>query len=169
MKRLIAFLLLIGTLASLANGLADEKYYSFWVICNAESYVNIRSEPKKSAEQTGYALTCWELETDGKQRNGYLHVVGVTENGSGWISTHFVVYDEPTEINKKGMISATGRVAARYSIDGKRSCWLKPGAEVFVSYISSEWAYTNRGWVKTEYIHIPGNVWNPEDMTWEED
>ena len=184
-KRILSFLLALILMVSAAAGAIAEKehltwqtieedtegIFTVWVICHPTSYVNIRKKPSGRSETVGYALTCWDLLTDGKKKNGFLHVYPACEEGEGWVSLKFVTYEEPQEVNCKARIVSTGRVAARTCIGGERIRWLHEDDEVYVYYIS-DWAYTNKGWVKAEFVDLIPNIENPCDpaeMTWEED
>ena len=89
-----------------------------------------------------------------KTGRGMLHAVDMSlEYTEGWVSLRYIVFDEPEwKAAEEKEICADGRVACRKWIDGDRIGWLKPGAKVQVFYESREWCYTNRGYVRTEYL-----------------
>jgi len=152
---LLISLIAIGTLWFLMEvGLAEDC----WVMCDPESYVCIREQPRKSSEGFGGA-TCGSLmETDGKQKNNYIHVIDVpAEETEGWISTQYIVYDEPVRMNQKALVVSNGKLAARKGINGKVKTWLQPMTEVTILIYSNEWCITNYGYVMTEFLEWVGD------------
>jgi len=146
MKRLIALILLLLMGTAMAEG------DNCWVVCQPEDYINIRKSPSRRSEITGWSVSGMGFETDWVERNGFMHIVGVTEYGDGWISSAYLVYDEPVGINDEAKVIGNARVACRRSIDGKRRCWLKPGSTVTVYWWSTEWAVTDKGFIRSEYL-----------------
>ena len=125
---LLAFLLLIGSAA------AD----SIFVLCQPNSFVNVRVFPKKWSEIAGRVELGDELETDGEKRNGYIHVIGF--EGDGWINAGFVT-ESPVEIRTfEAEIFSNGRVACRRSIKGHRRKWLSDGQKVVIYALAGDWA-----------------------------
>lgn len=152
MKRvavIVAVLLLFGI------AYADETYY---VICDPDSFVYIREFPKKNSREAGFLYYGDSVEVDGKKRNGYWHVVSVnTEMGDGWVKGLFLDDDEPMIMSTTSyLVVSRGRLAARNGVNGKRIAWLKPGTKIKVYGMSEEWAVTNRGYVKAEYLEVVG-------------
>lgn len=135
---------------------AEGATYTRWVICEPGSEVLLRESPSRHAEIVG-AVVCGEaIRTDGRERNGYIHLVGVSnETGEGWIHEGYVVYDEPVRIDAEGVITARGRVACRKSIGGKRKAWAAAGSTVTVYWISREWAVTDKGYISSDYLEVP--------------
>lgn len=158
-KEIIIFLLIILALLFnayfLVKGTAEEiNETECWILCQPDSFVNARMNPKKKSMELG-RLECGDkIYTDGKVKNGFLHCYGFTfEAGEGWVHKGYVVYDEPYyPIIQNTKITSNGRVAARKTINGKRRCWLKDGQEIKVYMTSDEWSVTNKGFVKTEFI-----------------
>lgn len=144
---LTAVIICIGTMMN--TGLAENG--TVYVLCNPESYVNIRETPSKKGCLGGYAYCGDGFETDGAVRNGFVHVFCSTEMGEGWISKGFIVYCKPEEVGEIWIVDSNGRVAARSTIGGKRNKWLKKGKEVTVYYVA-EVAVTNYGFVDAEYL-----------------
>lgn len=123
-----------------------------WVLCQPDSYVNIRGKASSHSEEVGYALCGDSFETDGTIRNGYIHVYAPVEAGEGWISNGFAVWSEPEELNQEAVIDAKGRVALRRSVNGDRREWKRNGDKLQVYWISDLWAVTDHGFVKTEFL-----------------
>lgn len=124
-----------------------------WVLCNPESYVNIREKPRKSGRRIGQAYCGDWFRTDGTTRNGFLHVDAPTESGEGWISTGYVVWCEPAAVapEEKWRVDSDGRVAARSTIGGSRNRWLHDGDDIRVYYVA-EIAITQYGFVDADYV-----------------
>ena len=134
----------------------DQPGYRCWVLCQPGSEVLIREKPSKRADVIGAAGSGEKLRTDWKEKNGWLHLIEVSnETGEGWISLEYIVFDEPIWMDAEGVINGKGRVACRKSIGGKRKTWIQPGTSVEVYWISSEWAVTNRGYISCDYLEVP--------------
>ena len=146
----VCVLLIVLMLTSPAY--ADGITYECWVMCQPGDYVNIRATASRHGEVTGWATSGMRFETDWEEKNGFLHLVGVTEYGDGWISEGYVVFVEPREMDRQMRITGKGRVAARKTIDGDRRKWLQPGDTVTVYRISDEWAVTSAGFIRSEYL-----------------
>ena len=145
--RLIAISLCIVLLCGVA---AAETGY---IMCQPDSYVNIRLSPKNSAEVIGRYELGQEVQTDGKKRNGFLHLVDLgLEETEGWVFAGFVSRDGLTIRTVSARISAEGRVACRKSIKGNRRKWLHNGDLVTVYAFSDSWAVTNQGFIQTAFL-----------------
>ena len=154
-------LILLGLLCALSFALdiayAEEAYGRIWILCDPESYVCIRSGPGKSADTFGGTTCGRSLETDGKRKNGFIHVINLaSEMDSGWVSTMHVVSEEPEAMKQTAIVVSNGRLAARSGIDGKVRKWLKPMERVTVLYWTSAWCLTDRGYVKSEFLEFEG-------------
>ena len=148
-------LILIFLLVSLCY-LAGAEDVTKYILCNprTDNHVAIRRSPRKGAEETG-RLDCGDyIITDGKTKNGYLHIIGMTEYGEGWVHQGYVVDDQPVIERCMATIAAKGRVNARRYIGGKRNCWLDVGEDVRVFARSEEWAVTSKGYVQTKYLEV---------------
>ena len=122
-----------------------------WVLCQPDSFVYIRQKPSGRSGDIGYAECGDVFETDGRKKNGFLHVYASVETGEGWISLGYIVWEKPVRVFATRHIDSRGRVNARRTIGGKRRCWLRDGDQIRV-YWMAEWAVTNKGFVKAEYI-----------------
>ena len=149
---LAIFLLLVLAICYMAGAEEGTKY----ILCNPrpDNHVAIRRSPRKGAEEIG-RLDCGDdFITDGKMRNGYIHLLGMTEYGEGWVHLGYVVDDKPVIERCNGSIAATGRVKSRRYINGKRNCWLEIGDDVKIYARSDEWAVTNKGYIRTKYLEV---------------
>jgi len=113
--------------------------------------VNIRSGPSGRSGEEGRAYCADGFLTDGKTKDGFIHVYCSTEAGEGWISLRYIVWEQPVPVYEEREIDADGKVRSRKTVGGERRCWLKPGQTVYV-YWMSEWAITDRGYVWWEFI-----------------
>ena len=153
--QVILVLLLAMILSFVATGFAEET--TCYVFCDPDSFVTIRSEPKRKSVEVGGATFGSELKTDGKIRNGYLHVYDLAaEEDEGWISTGYVVYDPPRVTDYKALVVSNGKLTARKSIGGKMKKMLRPMTEVKVFCESDEWCLTNYGYVMTYFLETVG-------------
>lgn len=150
MRKVLAITILFAVISAVSGALCEDGWG--FILCNPKTPVNVRTGPKSSSTASGWLDFGDRVETDGKRRNGYLHVLGVTEAGEGWVHAGYVVEDPPREVNALAYIAATGRVRAYNRIGGRRVAWLSVGAEVRVLAVSDEWAVTTRGYVMTKYL-----------------
>lgn len=155
-KTVLIVLLIIAALILNVYCLTSGKAETIdaWVICNPESYVNVRSNPQKKSMVIGRFESGTYIQLDGKKKNGFYHCINVSlEEDEGWISKGYIVFDEPKRpCNTYHTVTGNGRVAARSTMGGKRNCWLKKGMQVRVYVISDEWAVTNKGFIKSEFL-----------------
>ena len=150
-----AILWLIGTVG--VSGAKAEEAYRAYVICQPGDYVNARINPSTRSNSIGRYESGDSFWTDGKKRNGFLHVVNATlESSEAWIYAGYVCYETPQYINQKATVVSNGRLAARKTIDGKVRCWLKNGNEVTVYWMTDDWCVTNRGFIRTQYLETNG-------------
>lgn len=150
---LIIIVILLINIYCLTNARAEEK--DCWILCQPDSYVNVRMYPKKKSEEIG-RLECGDsIYTDGKVKNGYLHIFVSFELLEGWVHKGYVVYDEPyTPYLANTNVKSNGRVAARRTIKGERRCWLKNEQPIKVYMVSEEWCVTDKGFVKTKFVDL---------------
>ena len=152
MNRVIACILIFLLLIAFLAGCGAE--IECYAICNPESHIWIRRSPKKGSDEIGY-LDCGDnFKTDGKTKNGFIHVIGMTEYGEGWVHKGYVVYDKPEIVNCRGTVAATGRVKLQRYVGGKRIGYIKVCEDVKVFAISEDWAVTNRGFIKLKYLEL---------------
>jgi hypothetical protein len=138
-------------------GLAEDYRGDAWVICKPGDFVNVRSAPKKDAEVIG-RFDCGDaFQTDWEAKNGFIHVFVSLEETEGWIFAGYVSAWEPEwREGETAEIVSDGRVACRRWCDGPRidgrAGWVQPGTQVQIFYWTPEWAVTNRGYIKSEYL-----------------
>ena len=154
LKRFIFLLLAIVLFVSCS--VAENT--SVWVLCQPDSYVNIRPFASKRHDPCGIMECGWDGETDGTTKNGYILVYSIsTEAGCGWIKKGYIVYSKPIVHTYNTNIYSKGRVACWRSIGGNRRCWAKNGDCITVYATSEEWAVTNKGFIRTEYLGVDYN------------
>lgn len=148
MKKTIALALTIILLFSAAG--AEER----WILCR--DYANVHISPSKKSETVGYLDAGDNFETDGKTRNGFLHVLSIGENGDGWVFSGYVSNEQPEKKDSRYVCVASKQLACRRWIGGSRikgrRGWLKNGETVKVYYRTDEWSVTSRGYIRSEWL-----------------
>ena len=153
MKRIIAVFLLLTQLFACFTALAEE--YKVFILCNPKTPVFVRKSPKKGAAETGRLDFGDEVWTDGRKKNGYLHVIGITEAGEGWIFAGNTITDQPEKLTgARATVAATGRVMTYRWVKGKKNGWVEIGEDVKVYAISEEWAVTSKGYIRMKYLEV---------------
>lgn len=151
MKKVITIIVLFAViLAAFSAALADSWVF---ILCDPKTPVNVRRSPKMGTKITGQLDFGDNVETDGEERNGFLHVYA-GDAGEGWICSGYVVEDKPERVKARACIAATGRVKSYSRIGGKKRNWLDVGDEVKVYALSDEWAFTSKGYIRTKYLEV---------------
>lgn len=126
-----------------------------WILC--KSYVNLRTKPSTSAPTCGQLDVGDGFQTDGKVRNGFIHVLGAGDCDC-WVYSGYVSNGEPVEVNEYYVVVAKQKVICRKYVDGPRISgrrgWMKNGSRVKVYWISGDWALTARGYVRSEWLEV---------------
>ena len=153
------FVAVIIALVWFGFGMAAEKTFVCWTLCQPGGQVNLRMEPTKESKSVGW-LECGDsFETDGESRNGWFRVLNRGECEC-WIYCGSVVTQEPEPIGENYVCVAKNRVACRRWVDGPqiedngRPRWLVNGSNVSVFYIAEGWAVTSRGYIMTEWLEV---------------
>ena len=149
---IIFLLILFMIMCWMAGAEESEKY----ILCNPKptNHVAIRRSPRKGAEETG-RLDCGDsFWTDGKTKNGYLHILGYTEDGEGWVHLGYVVDDPPIIEKCNATVAATGRVMSWRRVNSGKNGWLKVCDQLKVYARSEDWAVTNKGYVRMKYLEV---------------
>ena len=129
---------------------AEEITTQGYILC--KSYVVIRQWASKRATEIGQLDPAEPIEIDGKTKDGYAHIVAPCD---GWVHAGYIVFSEPKAVNAMATVTARKRVACRKWIDGPNvdsKPWLISGSEVKVLWMTSEWALTNRGYIKSTWL-----------------
>lgn len=150
---LFAAIMLIAVAGIVYARAADMDLTEAWILCQPDSYVNIRARASSKSQIDGYLLSGDRIWLDGETCDGFAHIDRAsTERGEGWVHAGYIVFDKPQDINRQCVIRTNGRVACRRTIDGHRRCWVVNGSTVYVYKIAGEWAVTDKGFIKSEYI-----------------
>ena len=151
----LAFLAILAGAFFVGRALAEDVQ-TVYVMMKTGDYVNVRTGPGKRYQKLGYLETGDDIQTDGKTRNGWLHIVNLNmEAEEGWIYAGYTVDEKPEQLTGESFrIDAPGRVACRKWVNGPRRAWAKKGSTVTVYAIGGEWALTNRGYIRAEYLEV---------------
>ena len=138
---------------------SEEKMLQCWALCKPGegNQVWVRSSPHKGNNIDGWVEVGDSFYTDGKNSNGFLHVYGAGDAGEGWIYSGYVSTEEPVEVNEQYVCVALKRVACRRWIHGpqvENYGWLTNGSNVFVYWMTSEWAITSKGFIQSEWLEV---------------
>lgn len=147
----IGLVLVMLLLTACAGSCAETERETVWVLCQPDSYVNIRSSPGRRGGREGFAWCGDDFTTDGKEKHGFLHVYCPTESGEGWIALGYISRTEPEESGKVWTVQSSGRVAVRATIGGRRTRWVRNGRKVTV-YCVGDMAVTNLGFIDPRYL-----------------
>ena len=135
---------------------AEDTTITCWALCQPGDHVNLRIDPKKDSESVGW-LECGDsFQTDGDNRNGWIHVLDAGDCDC-WIYCGYVVTEQPEEINENYVVVARDKLACRRWVNGPQiesRKWLKNGTNVQVFYIAEGWAVTNLGYMQTEWLEV---------------
>ena len=163
---MILALMVAITLATISGPLQDYMAvaeegpcYSMYVLCSPGGTVNVRSRPSARSERTGYLLfgdMVEIVETKTTKKGTWYKARDITEYGYGWISGLYLVDDLPKTVDKDMTVTASGRVAIRDGVDGKRKAWIRPGDQVHVIAASAGWALTSKGFIAAEFLSEDG-------------
>ena len=136
-------------------GRAEEN--QCWALCKPRDHVNLREEPRKDSKSVGW-LECGDsFYTDGIIKNGWLHVLDVGECDC-WIYAGYVSFEAPVYVDEQYVCVAKKWVACRRWVNGPqikgRRGWLHNGTNVNVHYIAGDWAVTDRGYIRSEWLEV---------------
>lgn len=152
---LLAAVVLLGMLVfSFALGEVEPWQESRWVLCDGA--LRIRSGPDSRSEVVGYAFLGDEVTVD-RLKGDWAHLTGLPiEAGEGWAAVRYLAAGEVTPLAEDtvGIIQATGRVALRQGIDGKRLCWVHPGDVVAVLAVTEDWALVPGGMIRRCFVDV---------------
>lgn len=140
---------------ALADEIEDpEELTEMFVICQPDSFVNIRARASKHAYLEGRLYLGDSVFVDA-WHGSWAHCVNLgCEAGEGWVNVGYLAEMEPDVLVEAVQMRTTkANVNTRYCIGGKRrSCLRKRGTVVTVCAISDEWAVTNVGLIQANLL-----------------
>lgn len=138
---------------------ASAEENGYYVICTPEAEINVRESPKLRSGIVACLFFAQRVETDGKEVNGFVHVVNLNADVSdGWVYKGLLVEDQPIPSSGVAQVYNAGRVACRKYANGIVLQWLKDGTNVEVYAISDDWCVTEYGFIKTEFLTLNAKV-----------
>lgn len=156
---LLAAVVLLGMLVfSFALGEVEPWQESRWVLCDGS--LRIRSGPDSRSEVVGYAFLGDEVTVD-RLKGDWAHLTGLSiEAGEGWVAVRYLADSKATILPEQtvGTIQATGRVAVRQGMEGKRLFWVHPGDTVEVLAVTDDWVLIEGGMIRRSYVEIEGEA-----------
>ena len=153
MKKLICIAFILTVISGCFTAVAEDR--QVFVFCNPKTSVNIRKTPRKGSEVSGRLDFGDWVMTDGKKKNGFLHVIKITEDGEGWIFAGYVIDDQPVKMERaRATVSATGRVMSYRWVKGRKNGWVNNCEDVKVLALSEDWAVTDHGYIRTKYLEV---------------
>ena len=94
--------------------------------------------------------------TDGRSKNGFLHIMFPGLESDGWISKGFISRTTVFVEEKQAKIASRGKVRCRRSVNGTRRKWLKNGTKITVFGYGDDWAVTDYGFIQTKFLTWEG-------------
>ena len=157
-----AIVLLVLTVIALICILSVYDYAfgeTFYVLCKPDGEVNVRERAKLKSPIVGCVFFADRIETDGKEENGFVHVVNLNaESDSGWIYKGLLSEDKPVKTTGQAQVFGSEKVAARKYAGGKVKKWLHEGQNVELYAISEDWCVTEYGYVMTQFLTVNAPV-----------
>jgi hypothetical protein len=135
----------------------EEQCTEMFVICQPNDYVNARYGASRKSMCVG-RLECGDrVVTDGKKKNGFLHIVGAGfETDEAWVHAGYLAYDPPEWVGRTATVISRSTLMARRFIGGKVRKKLYTGDELTVYWKTDEWCVTSQGFVMTRYLELDG-------------
>lgn len=154
---LLAAIVVIGlAYVTTVKGAAEGQLARVWILCKPGTQVNVRRQPTTDSKSETQLDAGEEILTDGTDRDGWIRVYGVGENGGGWVYAGFIATEQPVAVGEQYVCVAPKRAACRRWIGGPqidgRAGWLKNGENVDVFLAADGWAVTSRGYIQTEWL-----------------
>lgn len=154
---LLAAVVMLGMVVfSFALGETELWQESRWVFCDGT--LRVRSAP--GGEVAGYVFLGDEVTVD-RLKGDWAHLTGLSiEAGEGWAAVRYLADSKVTILPEQtvGTIQATGRVAVRQGMEGKRLFWVHPGDTVEVLAVTDDWVLIEGGMIRRSYVEIEGGA-----------
>ena len=155
--RTILLILLVMVMAVVSmTATAESELSEVWVLCQPDSFVNVRMHPRKDSESIGRLELGDMGYTDGKSKNGFLHIMYPGLECDGWISKGFISRTTVFVEKIHAKIASRGKVRCRRSVNGTRRKWLKNGSEIIVFGYGDDWAVTDYGFIQVKFLTWEG-------------
>ena len=161
-EKIVGFIALIAIVIVITVALTlsichGEQLATCWIMCKPGSRVEIRATPDKGGISEGW-LDCGDsFETDAETKNGWIHCYGVGDAEEGWIYLGYVTTQKPEEIGERYVCVANYRAACRKWMAGPQiesAPWIYNGQYCQVLVSDGEWAITNRGYIRAEWLEV---------------
>ena len=137
-------------ISAYVHAFADEMY----VMCESDSFVNARNTPGKGGEIVGRYECGDVVQTDGRAKNGYLHVIDCSfEQSEAWVKAWYLSESEPHPVSMTTVVKRD-RTIARNGIGGNPVKRLKAGTAVKILVYTPDWCLTDRGYIRTEFLGV---------------
>lgn len=142
------------TIIMLTPAEAEAEETKAYILCNPESYVNIRVIPNKNGIVSARYLCGDEVTLDGKKKGDWMHVVNAHgESPEGWVHRLYVCESCVVVLDEEQKATTNAKnVRVRNGVNGKILKRVKKGTEVRIMVISMDWCLTNKGYIKTECL-----------------
>lgn len=154
---LLAAVVMLGMVVfSFALGETEPWQESRWVFCDGT--LRVRSAP--GGEVAGYVFLGDEVTVD-RLKGDWAHLTGLSiEAGEGWVAVRYLADSKATILLEQtvGTIQATGRVAVRQGMEGKRLFWVHPGDTVEVLAVTDDWVLIEGGMIRRSYVETEGEA-----------
>ena len=160
-EKIIGFIAIVAVIlvAGIAIGVSlchgEDALATCWVMCKPGSRVSVRWSPSKSAPESGYAECGDSFLTNGESVDGWIRCYDIGEGG--WIYCGYVTTQKPEIVGERYVCCAVKQVACRKWMYGPQideKPWMKNGQFCHVYVTDGEWAVTNRGYIKLEYLEV---------------
>lgn len=124
-----------------------------WIMCQPGDWVHVRRRASTKSESLGRLEAGDPVVFTGGTKDGFIRAKVSLEENEGWIYAGYVSAEKPVNMGGADyVVRADGRVACRKCIDGARRCWVVDGSRVSVYWMTGEWAVTNKGFIRSEYL-----------------
>ena len=133
----------------------EEPLATCYVMCKPGSRVSVRWSPSKSAPESGYAECGDSFQTDGTSQDGWIRCYDIGEGG--WIYSGYVTTQKPELVGERYVCVANRQAACRKWMGGPQideKPWIKNGQFCQVYVTDGEWAVTNRGYIRMDYLEV---------------
>ena len=152
---LLAIAIVIGVAIGVTVCHGEETMATCWVMCKPGSRVSVRWSPSKSSPESGFAECGDSFLTTGESVDGWIRCEDIGEGG--WIYSGYVTTQKPEKIGERYVCVANKQAACRKWMGGPQideKPWIKNGQFCQVFVTDGEWAVTNRGYIRMDYLEV---------------